>query len=516
MTIAAINIHATKPNDRPDTHQNSVMEHVSSDTKTAEALLARGFHVMISLLSLEECADAVRVVEQFCFDVSYSQVSYPICEGYGSGWLLGDVREILAERIFEPLFQTRELLSSKEGFTRNANLTSDHFLPTMKLSEVIRAAIVLSGCPRISIPNAGSAGHALSEVELHPGDVLLWKSSLSEIKVANEENSLMFCCTMVPASRDTTNIKLRQEQLEGYLQRRTGGFYPQHENWISEEYRDDRRHYYRTGPPLLTIRQAELYGLIPYRRDDEEIQKAVVRGVRFVKHYELTRPRLVPKDDAHLEFLAFSQSCGNSGLIMGQDKYLGGIESPCGNFVYGVPGTAHQVLRIELKAKKVELIGPSFLGKFKWLRGVPVPPTPEYPAGCCIALPCNSISILKIVPDTNSVYTFGEAALRENCNLQNGWFYHGGNFSSATGCIYAIPANANRVMKFNPYTDEVTFIGSDYGEGKQKWYGGIEGSDGCIYGIPHNETGKRYHSIVVVTLLYPSLMKHFLQRRFEN
>jgi hypothetical protein len=38
-------------------------------------------------------------------------------QSLGAGYLLGNVREILANRIFEPLFGTDELLCSKEGFT---------------------------------------------------------------------------------------------------------------------------------------------------------------------------------------------------------------------------------------------------------------------------------------------------------------------------------------------------------------------------------------------------------------
>lgn len=481
------------------------MNHVDLEITAVKAIAERGYHVMPSLLSVEEHTAATQLVETFFQDISYcsqTAISNLTKVGYGSGWLLGDLREVLADRIFEPLFQTRELVSSKEGFARHPELmivenNSTH----VTAPEVMRAAIVLKGSPRMDCSSVPTT----EENELRPGDVLLWKSSLPEISLGlvHDESSLIFYCTMIPASTcNARDMVFRKEKLDAYLQRRTGDFYPHHEHWISDDYHDDRRHYYRTGPPLLTVRQAELYGLIPYERDEEEIQKAVVRGIRFVDHYENTRPRLALKDDAHLEFLTFSPSGGNNGLIMGQDKYLGGIESPCGKFVYGVPGTAQQVLRVELSTKKLNVIGPCFPGQFKWLRGLPVPPTPEYPSGCCIALPCNSLSILKVVPDTNEVYSFGESALRENCNIQNGWFYHGGNFSPTTGCIYAIPANANRVMKFNPYTNEVQFIGPDYGTGKQKWYGGIEGSDGCIYGIPHNETGTYRLVILAVTAHY--------------
>ena len=37
-------------------------------------------------------------------------------QSLGAGWLLGNIRELLAERVFEPLCQTKQLHSSKEGF----------------------------------------------------------------------------------------------------------------------------------------------------------------------------------------------------------------------------------------------------------------------------------------------------------------------------------------------------------------------------------------------------------------
>lgn len=40
-----------------------------------------------------------------------------MCQSYQAGWLFSDLREILADRVFQPLYGTRELHSSKEGFT---------------------------------------------------------------------------------------------------------------------------------------------------------------------------------------------------------------------------------------------------------------------------------------------------------------------------------------------------------------------------------------------------------------
>jgi len=91
----------------------------------------------------------------------------------------------------------------------------------------------------------------------------------------------------------------------------------------------------------------------------------------------------------------------------------------------------------------MDFIGPSFPGKYKWLRGVEVPANvmaneDEYPIGCCLALPSNALSILKINPKNQEVTTFG------NLTEDVGWLYHGGNLL-ADGFVYAIPGmNASR------------------------------------------------------------------------
>jgi hypothetical protein len=134
------------------------------------------------------------------------------------------------------------------------------------------------------------------------------------------------------------------------------------------------------------------------------------------------------------------------------------------------------------------LIGPEYSGDFKWLRGVEIPAEvmgrDAYPSGCCLALPCNSENgcVLKIDPETANVITFVSG--QSVPNVDEGWLYHGGNLA-ADKFVYAIPASANRVMKIDAREETTEYIGPEY-DGKAKWYGGIMGVDGCIYGIPHN------------------------------
>lgn len=67
--------------------------------------------------------------------------------------------------------------------------------------------------------------------------------------------------------------------------------------------------------------------------------------------------------------------------------------------------------------------------------------------------------------------------------------WHGAGLStkptekSPMGAIFCIPSNAERVLKVDIATDEVRAIGPSFKEGQNKWYGGIVGKDGAIYGM---------------------------------
>eukprot|EP00957_Ditylum_brightwellii_P164266 12505730-Ditylum_brightwellii.AAC.1 len=69
------------------------------------------------------------------------------------------------------------------------------------------------------------------------------------------------------------------------------------------------------------------------------------------------------------------------------------------------------------------------------------------------------------------------------------WKYHGGDICPLDDCIYAIPQRASQVLKIDPTTEQISFVGPKF-DGRCKWYGGILGkSDGAIYGIPQNASG---------------------------
>ena len=616
---------------------DGLLSHISGDT-VREALTTQGFLVIPAVLNHGECQDAMDMVWDFLSDTSSGRIHHadPSTWSYandldlphlsspseafrllGSGWVLGKVHELLAERVFEPLvFKTNELHCSKEGFTwiheTNDSTTEEEGSTGDAYSygqpyhgrglQSLQSMIVLQDTllkpseghfqcyPRSfgpaheaiwstknseqdeSLRYHPQARHTIhltandtdrlekdfglipQTIRLQKGDALLWrsdiaysipqqtaetlvhdtqKSSAHDTSISEGVCTLMYC-SMQPAY--LTPPAVLKRKVEAYKQRRTGDHQPNEEFWytgqtLSQSNRTALlprlRPYFRTSPPIVTIRQAELYGLIPYQTNPDQrksdVERALTQGVRFHEKIRCknnddqvisTRTPTRPCD-AHLGLLSVAGR-SDEHWMHGQDKYLGGIPSPCGRYIYGVPGGAKRVLRIRISDGYMDWIGPSYAGKFKWLRGVDIPASSlkdfRYPNGCCVALPCNAPSILKINPspreEGDGVSCFGETELREECGEDLGWFYHGGNLAS-NGWVYAIPANAPRVLKFHPGTNEVRFIGPSF-EGKQKWYGGIIGSDDCIYGIPQNHTGKTGSRTIFVSSASMAVANHDL------
>jgi len=156
--------------------------------------------------------------------------------------------------------------------------------------------------------------------------------------------------------------------------------------------------------------------------------------------------------------------------LQGREMYLGGLLADDG-MIYGIPGNARRVLRINPYNGTVDHIGPEFPGQYKWLRGVKA--KDGQGRTCLYGLPCHASSVLKIVPETGEVTTIG--------NLGDGlWKYHGGVLSG--GYIYAVPQFAECVLRIEVATDRVDTIGKSY-FGKNKWYGCLL-SKGKIFGIP--------------------------------
>ena len=470
------------------------------------ALVNDGFIIIRNVLSSMECFDVTRAIREsnLCRDNQTTP---------DSGYLFGPLREIIAQRIFDPLvFQTRELFSSKEGYTvlchdidesySRVNQQQPHsyyhydssayqngLLPTIQSLTAISIPSSSEECAVFSVypgshkvistiaasnndnNHTSTSWVALTKddleaylhkhdllpknVCLYSGDVLLYRTDVVHSNIIQQQVlsktrnqncwTAIFPVSMIPASIVNTNSYTCKKKFEGYQMGRTTDHRPYLECWKNipgETIPDPNKNkqtrkkspqqqqqqqelivppdpfYYRHGPPLLTWREAELYGLVPYIETTSkeilkfEFQRALVRGVRFCNDLLSSsasstsyRANACPTKSTHDAKVAILSPLDDP--LLGQDKWLGGMSSPDGNYVYGVPGTAEKVLRITVANGSIDFIGPSFKGKFKWLRGIEIPPSIEYPKGICICLPANADKVLEINPHTQEVSTYG-------------------------------------------------------------------------------------------------------------
>ena len=175
---------------------------------------------------------------------------------------------------------------------------------------------------------------------------------------------------------------------------------------------------------------------------------------------------------------------GATPALDGKEKYLGGELCELNGHIYTVPGFANRILDMDVTKEPpvLKLIGPELKGDFKWLRGIPI-------GSCIYGIPCHSDSVLKIDALTDEVTLLKwDASLPGAAPHDQKWKYHGAAVSDFDGCIYCIPQAAEHVLKLNPKTDEIEFIGPAF-KGVNKWYGGTLQGDGAIYGVCQNATG---------------------------
>lgn len=198
---------------------------------------------------------------------------------------------------------------------------------------------------------------------------------------------------------------------------------------------------------------------------------------------------------------------GSPTCFVGQHKWLGGAVDPETGYIYGVPSHSYQIICIKpstptSKADICTIPLPNEFqqGKFKWLRGLVYD-------GCLYAIPAwSKQGVLKVhlatqkvtvlpLPREPSHYETAPIPWKETSTTvdRGRWMWHGGavgKSSSGESAIYCPPSNAQRVLKVNlDGSDTVEEIGPKLSEGQNKWYGGIEGLDGCVYGMPYNATG---------------------------
>jgi ectoine hydroxylase-related dioxygenase (phytanoyl-CoA dioxygenase family) len=231
-----------------------------------------------------------------------------------AGWVFNDLREIMAERVFEQLYGTRELHCSKDGFTLQrptqqhvVKPPNDHFDQGQDLGlTCIQGSVALTdqehddGC-FLCWPGshrfhgeimdwrrqAGGKGGRQDFVILYEdekqflqaqgieprrvpvsrGDVILWRSDLvhkGALPIGRRDNfrSVVYIC-MLPAVM--TPESAYPQKRKAYEQLQTGSHWPCREEWFLPKRGSQQSiQPFFWEPPQLTPRQQLLYGLARY------------------------------------------------------------------------------------------------------------------------------------------------------------------------------------------------------------------------------------------------------------
>jgi hypothetical protein len=151
-----------------------------------------------------------------------------------------------------------------------------------------------------------------------------------------------------------------------------------------------------------------------------------------------------------------------SGTVVGND-----------NCVYGIPYyTTHIVKFDPSNPDTTSTVGEEARRSFGCDKGVF--------GGDGYIYAANAVGQVLKVDATHNNYTWIGDEI--HLGIGAGW---GDPIIGADKCIYWPPLNANRVLKFDPETQQLpSLVGGDLGRGNGKWKGGALASDGVIYCIP--------------------------------
>ena len=341
---------------------DALIAHISTSGELAQRVLAAlqtdGYIVLKGVLNADECAAEIERMWDFVTTVSPGVTRgdpsswYPAAAGgadpwphsgwrsfndmfqsHHAGWLFSGLREKLASRVFEPLYGTRELHSSKEGFTfhrptdggrhpgmaktsfvcgtAQSDTCGEHFDQGARgvgLQYIQSATAFLDQTDEDACFQCWPGSHAhhrqlvdgtwrgrsdwvpltdaelrtLREAGLEPrrvpvdkGSVILWRSDLVHCGAPPRGERPGFRAvayvSMLPASRTPT--EMRAQKVAAYRQCHTGDHMADREAWHSSKGAPDAQAvqpYFRNGPPSLTTRQAELYGLVSYVESEQD------------------------------------------------------------------------------------------------------------------------------------------------------------------------------------------------------------------------------------------------------
>jgi hypothetical protein len=162
--------------------------------------------------------------------------------------------------------------------------------------------------------------------------------------------------------------------------------------------------------------------------------------------------------------------------IQGECKWMDFVDGGDG-FFYGIPFNARRVVKFNPIDKSLTEIGPDLgEGIDKWLCGVLANTGNIYCAPYC------ADHMLKINTIDGTVETLDDVELPETgCDLWKS------GALAADNHIYYMPYHARSIMRLNPDNDSLSSVGDDLGDG-WKYNGTVVGNDDCVYGIPDEAT----------------------------
>jgi hypothetical protein len=168
-------------------------------------------------------------------------------------------------------------------------------------------------------------------------------------------------------------------------------------------------------------------------------------------------------------------------LSSGKNKWYGGLLSPIDGNIYGICHNKNTVLKIDVHRQECVELGDLPEGGFKWHGGN------VGADGNVYGVPCHADTVLKIDVKAQTVSTVGGPILASKKRPDGKYKYLGG-VNGTDGCIYCMPADADFVCRFDPVSETTRFVGASLEHEQKnhtKWQNGFMGRDNCIYGIPH-------------------------------
>jgi len=208
--------------------------------------------------------------------------------------------------------------------------------------------------------------------------------------------------------------------------------------------------------------------------------------------------RVTIRNKPHDSTAEISNKNHTFNVYPGKRKWLGGAINPQTGIIYGIPSHALGVLAIQppvyeessILQNTIPLPASKQRGRFKWLRGIVV-------RNILYGIPAwSQHGVLKMNLQTNEVATLplpfspdeaGNVNYGHDADVTK-WMWHGASLTEDNEFILCVPSNAQRVLQIHEETNAVIEIGPFF-HGQNKWYGGILGDDGAIYGIPYTASG---------------------------